>query len=42
MASVKLDLADVDTLGEAMTLAWQGTDKPPKAARSKPRRRLRS
>jgi hypothetical protein len=38
---VRLDSADADTLGEAMTLAWQGTVKPPKAERSKPRRRPR-
>ena len=27
---VRLDTADGDTLGEAMTLAWQGTVKAPK------------
>ena len=35
---VRLESADEDTLGEALTLAWQNTAKRSAAGRSKPRR----
>ena len=35
---VRLDAVDEDTLGEAMTLAWQNTAAGKPAARTKPRR----
>lgn len=37
---VQLATADCDTLGEAMTLAWQGTVKPAKG-KTKPKKRRR-
>ena len=40
--SVRLDAVDEDTLGEAMTLAWQNTGKSPVAARSSTKRSTRS
>jgi hypothetical protein len=36
--SVRLDSVDEDTLGEAITLAWQNTAKKRVTGRSKPRR----
>ena len=36
--SVRLDSVDEDTLGEAMTLAWQNTARKGVALRSKPKR----
>ena len=38
---VRLDSVDEDTLGEAMTLAWQNTAKQSVAERSKPKRTTR-
>jgi len=35
---VRLDLVDEDKLGEAMTFAWQNSEKKTVAGRSKPRR----
>ena len=40
--SVRLDSVDEDTLGEAMTLAWQNTAKTRVARRSSTRRSTRS
>ena len=38
---VRLDSADEDTLGEAMTLAWRNTDRKSVAQRSKPKRAIK-
>jgi hypothetical protein len=35
---VRLDSVDEETLGEAMTLAWQNASREPASRRSKPRR----
>ncbi len=38
---VRLDSVDEDTLGEALTLAWQNTAKKPTAAKAKLKRKIR-
>ncbi|HEX9136093.1 MAG TPA: MmcQ/YjbR family DNA-binding protein [Nitrospirota bacterium] len=39
---VRLDSVDEDTLGEAITLAWQNTARKRGTGRSKPKRTMRS